>query len=377
METNDRTVIVNEEDIKEEVVNEPISTEPRAEVKPVDENDSVNYDFGPLNEKYKEALGENILDEGSFTDLITSKGKISEYESQLQSTKDELQSAMEFKRKWETALETLDPEKLSPNKEVLAISELSDKHKGVDVGTISKVRGSDLESMDHLEGLVLAAKINTRTNLSNEAIKSEILRGLGIENDDLNDLTDAERFRIESKFSSERGILEEIKGFNPEISDFNLEAHVTSHKEAKEQARVNLEGHNKQALDILFDDYKETKTTIKDEVGNDIDISYVVDDGFKEKFFDDALKNLTESGVKITKDNAGFIKSQINEAFRTENNNKIIQDVVNQMLSKKSEAAHNELHNDSPTNKTEAPVISNKNTLPLSETLGAFMKQNR
>jgi len=379
MELNDRTIVVNEEDLKapeqQTPTEAPIETPPETPIEAPTE--TTGYDWSPLNEKYKEVLGDNPLDEGSFTDLLKNRSKLTEYESQLQAKEADLQSAMEYKTKWETALETLNPEKLTPNKEILAISELSEKHKGVDIGTISKVRNTDLESMDHLDGLVLAAKLNTKTSLPDSAIKGEILRGLGIDVDSLDELTDVEKFRIESEFSSKKGILEDIKAYQPETADFNLEAEITAYKEKQTEARAGLEAYNKQALNTLFDSYKETKTVIKDDQGQDVELSYVVDQSFKEKFFDDALKNITDSGVKITTENAGSIAYQIDQAFKTENFNNIVQDAVKQMLSKKSEAVHNELNNDSPTNTTEAPPISSKETLPLNETLGSYMKKNK
>lgn len=375
METNDHTVVVNEGDVAPIISTEPIA-EPVIPTEPTTPAPEA-FDFGGLNDKYKEVLGESLLDESSFTDLLNTRGKVTEYESQLQSSKADLQSAMEYKAKWEKALETLDPEKLSPNKEVLAISKLSEQHKGVDIGVISKVRNTDLESMSNLDGLVLAAKVNTKTTLPDSAIKGEILRKLNIEVESLSELTDAEKFRIDEEFSSKKGILEEIKAFQPETSDFNLEAEITSYNETKTQERTSLEGHNKEALNILFDGYKEAKTILKDDKGNDVELSYVVDQKFKEEFFDNALKNITDSGIKVTTENAGSISAEIDQAFKTANFNNIMQDAVKQMITKQKETTHAELHNDSKTNQTEAPVLGTQEIRPLRETLGGHMNKNK
>jgi uncharacterized protein YutD len=329
--------------------------------------EQAGFDFSSINDQYKDIIGENPLDEGSLKNLIDNRNRAVEYEEQIKTKDEEIQGAMEFKSKYESLISSIDPEKLAPNKEALALSQLADKYKGTDAGVLSKIRGTDLSEMSHLEGLVLAAKMATKTNLPDSAIKGEILRGLGIDVESLDELSDSEKFRIEREFSKEKGALEEIKGFQPEGIDFDFEGEIKSLQEKKTQDRVSLETHNKESLDILFDSYKEVKTIVKDAKGDDVELSYTVDPKFKDSFFEEALKDLTDSGLKITTQNANEVASQIDQAYKNANFNNILQDAIKQMGSRQKEATHNELHNDSATNQTEAPTITSKQNVTLKE----------
>lgn len=320
--------------------------------------ETTSYDFTKLNEQFKDKLGENLLDEGSFTSLIESRGKLSEFEQQLQTKEQELQGAMEYKTKYESFLERFDPEKLTPNKEALALSQLIEKNKDADIGAISKIRESDISSIDPLQGLVLANKLKVKANVPDSVREAEILRVLGIEDKD--EMTDAERFRVQTAFANEKKSLEEIRNFQPEGVNFDFEAESKEYQQSLDTKKTELNTHNKEALKILLDTYNETKTTIKDDQGNDIELSYVVDDKFKESFVDTAVKELEASGFKITTENASQVAAQIDQAYKIQNLQNIIQDSVKQMMSRQKEVEHNENHNDSEINRTEAPPVSQK-----------------
>lgn len=330
------------------------------------ENQENQFDFGSLNEHFKDSIGETPIDEGSFKNLIENRGKLSEYETTLQQKEQDLQGAMEYKTKYESILDSFNSEKLIPDKEALAISQLSKKHKGLDIGVISKIRSSDLSKMNRLDVLVLADKLKVNANVSDSVRQKEILSNLGIDEED-SDNPERDRYKIDRAFANEVKFLEEIKEFQPENATFDYEAEKKSYDEQKSNERTVLESHNKEALKIIFDGYKETKTIIKDDEGKDIELSYTVDDKFKNNFFNDALSDLVNRGVKITNENAGEIIGQIDQAYRLINNQSIIQDAVKQRTSKLKEEQHQVNNTDSETNKAEAPPTINKENKTLAE----------
>lgn len=340
---------------------------------PQSDQESQGFDFSSLNEYFKDTVGENPLSEESFKGLLDSQTKLSEFEQQIQSKDQELQGAMEYKTKYESFLETFDSEKLTPNKEALAISQLSDKHKGADIGVLSTVRGTDISSIDPLDGLVLANKLKVPGNYSDSDRKSVILQSLGIESGDEGEATS--RLRIQTAYANEVGSLQEIKEFQPEGINFDIEAESKSYQENLALNNQKLTAHNKEALNVLLDGFKETKSTIKDIEGNDITLSYSVDANFKNNFLEPALKNLEKSGLKITQENASEIMSQVENDYFMEHRADILQHYAKQILSGQKEKMHQENHNDSPTNKIEAPPAQPREFLPVMEQIRQNIKK--
>ena len=323
------------------------------------------FDFSSINEQYKDLIGENPLDESSFTSLLEGRSKIGEFEQKLADKDQELQGAMEYKTKYESILDNYNPEKLTPNKEVLAISQLSEQHKGADIGVLSKIRSTDLSQLDPLDGLILANKLKVPSNVSDSVRKEVILKGLGIE--DVDELTDTDRFRIQTAFANEKGTLDSIKGYEPEGVGFDFEAESKAYKDQQAQSVQKLTDNNKKALDILLDGYKETSMTIKDDKGKDVQLKYMVDEGFKQQFIDSSLESLSKQGVKITNENASEIMSIIDREFKIHNMDNMVQDFIKQMTGKLKEDVHNENHNDSASNSNEAPQGGAKEFKTLKE----------
>lgn len=357
-----------------------LEQEPKGEVQGQEQTggevqEPQGYDFSGLNETFKDKLGDTQINEETFFELLENRNKVSEFEKQLQEKDQSLQSAMEYKSKYESFLDSYDPEKLMPNKEALALSQLSESKKGVDLGLLSKIRQSDLSQLDPLDGLIMADKLTVGGNTPDHIRRAEILRDLGVE--DGEDLTENDKYRIDRAFAKTSDTLREIKDFQPEGVNFDFEAERNARQEAAAKQSQELSTHNKEALKILLDNYKETKTKI-DIGGNEVELKYTVDDKFKETFVDQALTELESSEFKITNENASQVAAQIDHAYYNQNRRAIVQDFVKQALSKQSEQFHNENHNDSPTNTTEAtPNTSKEFTQTAMEALRGGLKKRK
>jgi len=303
-----------------------------------------SFDVGSINEYY----GTSFENADSLKEIFESQSKYKDLDSQLVSKSEELSNAH---NKYNSLLDAIDPEKVLPNKEAVALSQLADKYPNADIGMLSSIRKADLAAIDKLEALVMLDKLTVPSQVSDSIRKAEILRGLGID-EDITELSEQDRYRIEREFTTKGQQLEEIKGFQPELKTFDFEAERTQRQQLLDTERKTLETHNEKALKILGDDFKSIKDKMK--IGDkEFDFEYQVGSDFLEKNFQYIVDNVTNSGVKITNENANSIKTEIVNYYKIQNWDNIVKDYLKQALSGEKEQVHSEIHSDSPTNKTE------------------------
>lgn len=319
---------------------------------PIIPKEEKSFDVSGLNEYY----GTSFENADSLKTIFESQEKHKDFDSQIAGKDTELSQAQE---KYNSLLDAIDPEKILPNKEAVALSQLADKYPNADLGVLSNIRSTDLSTMDKLEALVVLDKLTVPSKVSDSIRRDEILRNLDIEKDDVSELTESDRYRIEREYTSKAGTLEEIKGFQPEFNKFDFEAERTTRQQKLDVDKKSLSAHNEKALKIILDGYSETKSDYSED-GKDRAFTYTVGGEFKEKFFGDILTRITDSGVKITNENANEIATDIDNLFWLQNRQDIIQDSIKQALSKEKENNHNEVHSNSPINKTEAPSTTTK-----------------
>lgn len=311
-----------------------------------------SFDVGSINEYY----GTSFESADSLKEIFESQSKYKDFDSQLASKEEELTNAQ---NKYNSLLEAIDPEKVLPNKEAVALSQLAEKYPNADIGMLSMIRKTDLATLDKLDALVMLDKLTVPSNVSDSIRKAEILRSLNID-EDLDELSEQDRYRIEREFTTKSQKLEEIKGFQPEYKTFDFEAERTQRKQQLETEQQSLKAHNEKALKILGDDFKSIKDKMK--IGDkEYGFEYQVGTDFLEKNFQFIVDNYTNSGVKITNENANVIKTEIANYYKNQHWNDIVKDYIKQALSGEKEQVHSEIHSDSPTNKTEnqtgTPVI--------------------
>lgn len=338
---------------------EPIKEEttPQSEEKPVEGVQNTEktevpeegkvFDVDILNKQF----GTSFENEDSLKGVFESQEKFKDFDSQLQAKEEALTTAQE---RYDALLDSIDPEKVIPNKEAVALSQLSEKYPNADLGMLSKIRKADLGQMDKLDALVMIDKLNVPSNVPDSVREAVILEKLGIDATDRAEFTDVEKYRIESEFTNKATSLSEIRDFQPEINKFDFEAEKSARQQKNEAESKALKTHNEQALKILLNDYKETKSSFK-EGDKEFAYSFTVEDEFKQKYTNDILDRLTDSGIKISKENASEIATDIDNLYWLQNRHKIVNDIVKQALSKEKEQVHKEIHSDSPINTNEAP----------------------
>lgn len=309
--------------------------------------EKTSFDISGINKHFNKSFES----EQQLQDLFEQQEKFKDFESQLTSKNEELKTAQD---KYTQLLDNFDPEKLIANKETIALSQLSEKYPNADLGILANVRKADLDSLDKLDALVLINKLTVPSSVSDSVRKTEILRKLGIE-EDADNLTEVDRFRIESEFADKRTLLNEIREFQVEMPKFDFEAEKKTRDEQAQQDAETLNTHNEKALKILLDGFKEVKSQYNAD-DKKMEYKYIVADSFGQENFKELLDYFNNSKFKITTDNAEEAKRFIENTFWILNKQKIIEDAIKQTISSGVQDTHNAIHSDSPSNTTEAPA---------------------
>lgn len=342
------------------------------------DNNEPNFDLNQINSwAEKNELGLKFEDEGSLKNIFQTYSKIPEYEKSIEEMKGQLSTANVYKEKYDMVLDKLNNSNILPDKETLALKQLKDKYPDKDLGLISNIRGADINSMNKLDALVLASKLEAPSNVSDDARKRVILRQLGIEEIEEGGFSDEDRFAIDNAFASKKAVLDEIRGFQPEMQSFDFEEDykaIQSKKEAEAKSKADeaekLKAHNSKMIEPIFDSFKEIKRFYKDEKGKEQEVKYAVDEGFKGEFINKAVDELTNTGFKITPDNAQEVANFIESEYRNQNFDRILQMMAEQIVSQKEQDFHNRNHSDGDPNRRERPTdTSNQANLTVKERL--------
>ncbi len=329
-----------------------------------EQEQEFNFDLNNINTwAEKNEIGLKFEDEGSLKNIFESYNKIGDYKKSVEDMQSKMESLAQYQEKYEMVLQKLNEGNILPDNETLALKQLKDKYPDYDLGLISNVRNSDLATMDKLEALILANKLEVKSNVSDDVRKRTILKQLGIE-DTEDGFTDEDRFAIDNAFSNKKSLLEEIRGFQPETASFDFDNDyktLLSEREAQTKAKSDaeeaLKSHNQKYIEPIFDGFKEIKRFYKDEKGNEKEVKYAVDGEFKAQFIDEAVNELTKSGFKITPDNAQEVADMIEAEYRTKNFDRIMQMMAEQIIAQSEDDFHKRNHSDSNLNNNERPPI--------------------
>lgn len=325
------------------------------------------FDVSGVNEYFKSSF----TDENELRTVLESRDKYKDFETQLAAKNKALE---EIQQKHNSLLDSLDPEKVGIDKEVLAVSQLKVKYPNADVGIISKLRTSDIDQMNKLDALILIDKLTVKSNVSDGVRRSEILKSLGID-EDTDDLTENDRYRIEREYVAKSGIIDEIRGFQPKLGQYDFVAEQKTRQEQANKDRESLRSRNDVALKTIMSAFTESKSFYKED-GKEHSLVFVVDPKFKEDNYQDILDAYTNVGFDVEK-NLDEVRKQIDLEFWLQNRKQIVNDIVKQIRSEERIAAHNDEHSDSPQNKAEAPPTETKvpRTVMESFRTGAFRKK--
>ena len=217
---------------------------------------------------------------------------------------------------------------------------------------MTKIRNTDLATMDKFEALVILDNLQVSSNVSDNVRKEEILKGMGIE--DTEDLTENDRYRIEREFAKQSKVLSEIKDFQPDYSAIPLYQASKEHQEKRAQQFAELKTRNEAAVRQIMSEFNETKSPYKKD-GKDEAFKFVVSKEWKDANAPQIVEALSNNGYDVEK-NIEEVRKQIDAEFWLQNRYNIVNDIYKQATTTEKEAAHEEIHSDKPQNTTEAPT---------------------
>ncbi len=325
------------------------------------------FDVSTVNNYF----GSSFKDADEIKSLFEKRSLLSDYETKLADKDKELQGATE---KYNALMDSIDPDKLIPDKEIYAVHQLKEKYPGVDAEILTRIRGTDMATLDKLEGLVMIDKLTVPSNISDKVRKEEILKGLGIEEDDVSQLSENDRYRIEREYARQAKSLNEIKEFQPDYGQFDLVGKKKARQEELDKQYTSLKARNEAAVKSILSDYNETKSFYRED-GQERSYSYVVDPKFKEENEARIVEAFTNAGYDAEK-NKDEVRKQIDLEYWLQAKDKIIHDIVKQTITSQKDAAHDEIHSDSPTNTTEAPATQKQVPQTVRDSIksGGFKK---
>ena len=289
---------------------------------------------------------------------------LADYEAQLAERDKAIQQR---DSRYKELMESVDPEKLIPDKLGFAAGQLKEKYQGMSRELLSKIQNADLATMDKLEALVILDKLSVSSNVSDSIRKEEILKGLGIE--DTEDLTENDRYRIEREYARQAKTLNEIKEFQPDYSTLPLYTESKEHQEKRSQQLAELKTRNESAVKKILAEFGEATSQKNDW------FKYVVSQEWKDNHLTEFVNALTNNMYDVEQ-NMEEVKMQIDREFKMQNFDNIMTDVRKQALAEANQAAHNEIHSNTPTNTAESPTTQAAPPKTLRDAIkdGSFKK---
>ena len=320
-----------------------------------------SFDISSLNETLGE--GFSFEDVGSLKERLTkfdelnsqvetfSKEK-SEWENKYKETSDKYQGILNHFSQGNVI------ENLYGSKDTWERVQLEKKFADKDIDAVNKVYKSDLNSMNEIDAILLADKLKYKANISDEDRKSAILTRMGIEDGNLQDLDASQKYSLSVATAEAKELLSGIKSFKPEEPSFAwLEEANASQATMEEKSKALTDGWTQAVTDSLTA-YTGSKAFSKDGDKLEELISYEADDKFKTELLPQAIKDFASQGLDPSKEeNLKMLSTYIDNQHKLYAFDKIVKKATELAITKTQDAAHEEIHSDTPKNTNEAPPV--------------------
>lgn len=310
-------------------------------------------------ESFNKYFGSQFEDEGSLRSVLESPTKLTEYEAQLASREEELTAAQERAAKYDEFIDYFDPTKLFGDEQTWKMVELRKKFPGKDQATVQRVLDQSFTNLPDMDKLILADKLKVPGNIPDDVRQKGVLKKLGIEVDDLSDLSDIDKYTISSAVADNAELFKEIRDFKPEDMKYDIVAEKEKRAKEKEAQKAELSTKWEPLANSLMSNYKEAKFVSKNEKGEQVEIfKFAADENFQKEFAEPFMATLLNSGMEPSKENLQIAANYLDERFKVMNINRIVNEAIKHGKTLSAEETHKEIHNDSPQNTGQAPKTS-------------------
>lgn len=310
------------------------------------------YDLEGFNKHF----GASFEDESSLKTLLESSSKFSDFESQLASRDEELKAAKERAAKFDEIVDYFDPTNLYGDEQTWKMVSLRKQFPDDDPAIVQSVIGEGFNNLSDIDKLVLADKLQVPGKISDEVRVRGVLKKLGIEADDLSELTDIDRYTISSAVADKRELFDKYRKFTPEEVKFDL----VKEKEARDQARQakqnELKDKWKPMAESLLKNYREAKAFTKNDKGDPVEVfKYAADEKFQSEFIEPLMAAIVNANMEPTQENLQHAANYLDQQFKIMNFDRIVTEAVKFGRTQAAESTHKDIHNDQEQNTGEAP----------------------
>lgn len=338
------------------------------------------FDITPLNE----ALGEGYKfeDVGSLKEALSYRDKYSELEknhNNILSEKNNLSTKYdELNGKYGNIVDYFSGDdmvnKLYGSPERYTRIELEKKFPDKDPSVVSRIYSSDLNGLTSTDKILLADKLNVRSDISDKDRLDAIYQSLGIE--DPLEIDGVGRYKLEKAASQAMEQLRSIKEFKPDELKFDFKTESETRKKELTERTEKLNELWSKSLGEAVSKYDGTHFYDVDKDGNKSEIfHYQVNDKFKESVLPELVKNLVKAGIEPNNENIAFALNEVDKLHYIQNKDKIAKALRESTRTETEDEVYADVHNAKEPNSKEAPPRSeDKKGITLMEMLQATKK---
>jgi hypothetical protein len=339
---------------QEQTSSESSSTE-NSSTEKGDSSEQPKYDIEGFN-KY---FGSSFEDESSLKQILSSSQELEDYKSRFSSLESELTEAKKAASNYNEFIDYFKPENFYGDEETWKFVETRKKFRDKDPDVVHRIQSNDFNSLSDIDKLILADKLKVPGNISDDVRKQGVLKKLGIETEDLSELSTLDRYAIASAVADQKALFDEIRNFKPEPMKFDIVAEKEKRDKQKQEKVQELQKRWQPLASSLMKNYKEAKAFTNDDKGNSVEIfKYSAGEDFQKNFFEPFMATIIKSGMEPTEKNVQAAADYLDQQFKIQNFDRIVNEAIKHGKTLSAEATHKEIHNDKPQNQNEAPPRS-------------------
>lgn len=278
--------------------------------------------------------------------------KLSKYESDYNALKEEIDTYKTY----------VDPKTYFANetelKRNIILKTFPDKNPDI----INRIM--DFKHEGSVESSIEAAALNEMLSTPNfvgdvDVAKEIVMKDLGIEVEDLSELSQADKNRIQRAANNAVKNFNELKNVQvPEAFDYE------KRKQELQAQKQELEAKRMEAwakpIELMTEKFDKVPMKFKVD-GQDISVDMVVDSEFKSEYAN-KMREIAKT-KDYNQENIQAIGQQMMNEYVTKNINKIVQAAADKVTALKEEEFHKENHVDTPTNTATKPKDSQETKL--------------
>jgi hypothetical protein len=316
--------------------------------------EEIQFDVNSFNSKFNTSF----KDETSITSALESVEKTKDLEEKLSTFES---SAKDYEEKTKQIDAFLDffgskdvVKELYGSEEKYAALQFDMKFPGKDQSLVSLIRSDRFNTLSPVQRLIVGDKLRVQSNVSDDVRQKRIFKNLGIESEDLADLTQEDQYLIDSAVQGYQKEFDEIRNFKPDKFKFDIH-------EAREVRKKEVEAKNSEmttkwtpVVDKLVNAYEKAKYFIKDDKGERQEIfDYAINDKLKEGMAKNIVSYAVNSRMDVNEDNIKLLANHVDSQVKSSISDQAISQAIEYGKTLATKKEHDETNNSGEERKLE------------------------